>query len=430
MHLPLKSVAVLLIWAWIPGLFFPMGPQHLSAQAPSNSPTDGFVPLFNGKNLEGWVPVNTHEGTFYVKDSMIVTTGKPTGFMRTEKQYQNFILELEWKHTNTKDVGNSGLFLWADPLPALGTPFTRGIEVQVLVNLEKEGQYTSHGDIFSIWGATCVPDRPHPLGWPRCLPSERRAKGGGEWNHYRVEAKNGSIKLAVNGKEVSGVSKASPSKGYIALEAEGAECTFRNLRIKELPGEAIDEKEATPLAQGHQFLLAHDGLRGFVTKPGTPWAMQDWMLVYRGKKGTGSSEIWSTKSYGNSEFVAEWRFPAEKETQGNRKVYLGLRGSNKALVQLTDAKTGSGGLPLVAGDTSLPEAVRTSAEPREIADAKPGEWNRLEGSLLGNQLNLKINGKEVIKALTIEGILPEGPLGLIASSGTVDFANLFVRELK
>jgi hypothetical protein len=43
---------------------------------------------------------------------------------------------------------------------------------------------------------------------------------------------------------------------------------------------------------------------------------------------------------------------------------------------------------------------------------------------------LKINGKEVIHALPLEGILPEGPIGLIASSGPVDFANLFVRELK
>lgn len=416
----------MLAMAWF--LFVPMG---LWAQTDA----DGFEPLFNGKNLEGWVPVNTQEGTFYVKDKMIVTTGLPTGFMRTQKQYQNFILELEWKHTNTKEVGNSGLFLWADPFPALGSPFTRGIEVQVLVNLESEGNYTSHGDIFSIWGATCVPDRAHPKGWPRCLPSERRAKGGGEWNHYRVEAKNGSLKLAVNGKVVSGVSKASPSKGYIALEAEGAECMFRNLKIKELPAEAIDEKEATPLAQDHRFLLGHYGLGGFVTKPDTPWTMRDWMLAYRGKKGTGSSEIWTIAKHGNIEFVADWKFPTDNNpqgTQGNRKAYLGLRGSNKALILLTDGKTGSGGLPLVEADLSLPEAVRLAAKPALVADTNPLEnsWNRLEGSLLGNQLSLKINGKEVIKALTLEGVPSEGPLGLIASEGPVDFANLFVRELK
>ena len=99
---------------------------------------------------------------------------------------------------------------------------------------------------------------------------------------------------------------------------------------------------------------------------------------------------------------------------------------------MTDGKTGSGGLPLVEADLSLPEAVRLAAKPALVADTNPLEnsWNRLEGSLLGNQLSLKINGKEVIKALTLEGIPSEGPLGLIASEGPVDFANLFVRELK
>ena len=110
----------------------------------------------------------------------------------------------------------------------------------MLVNLEykdKDGTVTatSHGDLFSIWGATCTPDRPHPSGVERCLPSENRAKGGGEWNHYKVIANDGVIKLEVNGKEVSGVSKCNPRKGYLALESEGAECHFKNIKIKELP---------------------------------------------------------------------------------------------------------------------------------------------------------------------------------------------------
>src|SRR3954470_3120097 len=146
-----------------------------------------YQPMFNGKDLAGWVNVNCHPSTFFVKDGMIVTTGKPTGFLPTDRPYEIFVLERDWIHQNKKDVGNSGLFVWGDPIPAVGTPYTRGIEVQVLVNLEKEGYYTSHGDLFSIWGATCTPDRPHPNGWERCLPSERRCKGAGEWNHYRVE---------------------------------------------------------------------------------------------------------------------------------------------------------------------------------------------------------------------------------------------------
>jgi len=195
---------------------------------------DGFVPMFNGKDLSGWVNVNTHPGTFFVKDGMVITTGKPTGYLRTEKQYENFIAEFDWMHIPNKpgEVGNSGFFVWADPIPAVGTGYTRGIEVQVLVNLtykNKKGEVTatSQGDLFSIWGATCVPDRPHPDGWARCLPKEDHCKGEGEWNHYRVEGKDGRLTLAVNGHEVSGVSKCSPRKGYLALESEGSSAGLR-----------------------------------------------------------------------------------------------------------------------------------------------------------------------------------------------------------
>jgi len=124
---------------------------------------------------------------------MIVSTGKPTGTMRTERMYENFILELEWRHMVAG--GNAGVFIWGDPITAVGTPFSRGIEVQVLDGRNSDS-YTSHGDVFSIHGARMKPDRPHPGGWERCLPSEKRCKPAGEWNDYRVECNDGVIKLA------------------------------------------------------------------------------------------------------------------------------------------------------------------------------------------------------------------------------------------
>src|SRR6476659_4956614 len=58
--------------------------------APSqDKDNEGFVPMFNGKDLTGWVNVNGDPSTFFVKDNMIITTGKPTGFLRTAKQYEN-----------------------------------------------------------------------------------------------------------------------------------------------------------------------------------------------------------------------------------------------------------------------------------------------------------------------------------------------------
>ncbi len=192
----------------------------------------GFVSLYNGKDLSGWVPLNVAKDTFQPRKGLIYSTGEPNGVMRSEKMYENFIIELEYRHLKAK--GNAGLFVWSDGVIAKPTPFTRSIEVQILDGTETRN-YTSHGDIFAIHGAKMTPDRPHPAGWMRCLPSERRAKPAGQWNHYRVTCNDGVIKLAVNGKVVSGGSAASPRKGYICLESEGSPVEFRNIRIKELP---------------------------------------------------------------------------------------------------------------------------------------------------------------------------------------------------
>src|SRR5437773_4547047 len=238
-------------------------PAPIDNSKPDNEKDDGFRALFDGLSLSGWVNVNCAPGTFFVKDREIITTGKPTGYLRTVKQYENFVAEFDWMHVPPAPgaVGNSGFFVWADPIPAIGTGYTRGIEVQVLVNLtykNKKGQITatSQGDLFSIWGASCVPDRPHPDGWARCLPKEDHAKGEKEWNHYRVEANDGVLKLAVNGHFVSGLITYKPRKRYLALESEGSECHFKNLKIKELPstnptkdavaGEAQGTKVCTP----------------------------------------------------------------------------------------------------------------------------------------------------------------------------------------
>ncbi|MBT7922797.1 MAG: DUF1080 domain-containing protein, partial [Opitutae bacterium] len=51
-----------------------------------------WVDLFNGKDLAGWVDVNTSPDTWYVKDGMLICKGKPIGVMRSEKQYENFLL--------------------------------------------------------------------------------------------------------------------------------------------------------------------------------------------------------------------------------------------------------------------------------------------------------------------------------------------------
>jgi len=218
-------------------------------------------------------------------------------------------------HVEKTKMANSGLFVWGDALPAVGTPYTRGIEVQVLINFKPaDGWATSHGDIFSIHGAQCVPDRPHPKGIQRCLPSEDRVKGGGEWNHYKVTANDGVIKLEVNGKEVSGVSKCTPRKGYLALESEGVECHFKNIVLKELPSTNPKPEEIATVAQGHKLLFNGLDLDGweFYAPPGID-ADNEWKAA-GGRLAAGGKNFLSTKEkFGSCELLFDWKIPAKSD---------------------------------------------------------------------------------------------------------------------
>jgi len=418
---------------------------------------DGFVPLFNGTDLSGWVNVNCAPGTFFVKGNEIITTGKPTGFLRTDRQYENFVLEVDWMHVNTKEVGNSGIFIWGDPLPAPGTPYTRGIEVQVLVNYETDWA-TSHGDVFSIWGARCKPDRPHPKGAERCLPGEKRCKGGGEWNHYKIVANNGNIQLHVNGKEVSGVSACNPRKGYLALESEGAECRFRNIRIKELPSTNPTRQETAEVAEDFTSLYTGLDLTHWKADAGHQghWKSRDWVLAYDGKSTARDQNLWTEKTYGDFEFIVDWRLPAtphkvqrpvilptgdaainpetgkprtvEVDDAGDSGIYL--RGSDKSQVNIWCWPVGSGEVYGYRTDKGQPAAVRAAVTPRLKADRPLGQWNRFKIRMRGDRLTVLLNGKTVLEEAQLPGVPPRGPIALQHHGDAIEFANPFIRELK
>jgi len=210
-----------------------------------------FRDLFNGKNLNGWVNVNTDKDTWTVRDGMIVCTGKPIGVMRTDRQYENFILHVEWKHIEAG--GNSGVFVWSDAKPGEKNRLPNGVEVQMLelgwVELHKlpNGDLPPvayvEGELFGVGGVVTTPDNPRG---PRSKSLEGRCKPKGEWNTYDVVAVDGTIKLSINGKFVNGVTKSTQKKGYLCLEAEGAEIHFRNIRIMELPPGITTPEQTAP----------------------------------------------------------------------------------------------------------------------------------------------------------------------------------------
>jgi hypothetical protein len=143
--------------------------------------------LFNGKDLTGWVNVNCAKDTWSARDGMIVCNGKPTGVMRTDKMFENFVLHVEWMHLEAG--GNSGCFAWSDAVAKPNSPFPRGLEIQMLeldwpnINKKKDGTpndiaYVS-GELFGVGGNKVVPDNPAASG-----ASLSRARKG-EWNTAR-----------------------------------------------------------------------------------------------------------------------------------------------------------------------------------------------------------------------------------------------------
>ncbi len=199
-----------------------------------------WVELFNGRDLSGWVNVNTDPDTWTVKDGLLVCRGKPTGVMRSEKQYENFLLHIEWQHQ--KPGGNSGVFVWSEGYVPDGRSLPKGMEVQMLeldwVNQHplKNGEpnhigYIS-GELFGAGGLTATPDNPRGS---RSMSVELRCKAAGQWNAYDVVCVDGTVKLAINGKFVNSIRDSSVRKGYLCLESEGSEIHFRNIQILELP---------------------------------------------------------------------------------------------------------------------------------------------------------------------------------------------------
>lgn len=351
---------------------------------------DGFRPMFNGKDLSGWVLTNTPPETWTYQDGMLVCTGKPIGEIRTEKMYQNFIMELEWRHMVPR--GNAGVFVWADDITARGVPFHRGIEVQVLENEYGNTQsYTTHGDIFPIHGATMTPV--NGRGGSRAFPTEFRSNPSPQWNHYRIECQDGEISLAVNGKVVTRGKDASPRKGYICLESEGGVVHYRNVRIKELPDTEIDPQQIAIANRGYESLYTGLNLNGWRhSGDHSAWKVNDWVLAHASTGGQ-PSRLEAEKNFERLGFVVDVRLKDE---------------SARASIAIDDQ---------ITFDLTAPEIAQHLQ--------KVGQWNRLELTEVQGKRILLVNNQPV----DVSQERASGAITLVAA-GNVDFCNVYARTIQ
>lgn len=199
--------------------------------------------LFNGKDLTGWhvdVPDMDNNpdaiNPFIVRDGNLVSLGNPQGHLITDKSYENYKLDVEYKFTGKP--GNCGVLVHASTPRVLYGMFPKSIEVQM-----------QHGDAGDFWCIgenikvdNMVERRGPEEGWGVTEGKKRRIKNLtdnsenplGEWNHMTIEVKADSVRVWVNGDLVNEGYEATAQKGQIAVQAEGSEVEFRKLELTQL----------------------------------------------------------------------------------------------------------------------------------------------------------------------------------------------------
>lgn len=180
--------------------------QDLSEQEKS----DGFVSLFNGRDLTGWrfddseSPPPKLPENWSVENGVIKVSGGGSPHLASAREFRDFDLRLEWR--GMRDKYNSGLFLRSG----------RKIGANQ-INLARGSEGAFIGG--KVEGARPVPELQKPPG---------------EWNAWRIVAQGDKVSFWCNGQLAWEATGLQPASGYLGLQAEGAPLEFRNLRIREI----------------------------------------------------------------------------------------------------------------------------------------------------------------------------------------------------
>jgi hypothetical protein len=187
--------------------------------------------LFNGKDLSGWV---SHlrdnapaDGTWSVKDGLLICTGKPNGFLRTEKSYRQYRFTVEWRFTKP---GNTGVVVHMTPPDAV---WPKSVECQ--------GMHKSQGDFYLWSGAkakegTELKDKKTGAvrGYRIGRAKDGLEKPAGEWNTFTTVCDGDTVVILVNGQEANRLSGLNLSEGFIGLQSEGGAFEVRRCTLEPL----------------------------------------------------------------------------------------------------------------------------------------------------------------------------------------------------
>jgi hypothetical protein len=416
---------------WTLRALFLLAVFSLAFALPPAQAERGFVPLFDGKTLQGWTLVGKVGPGYTVENGVLTCPSDGGGNLFTEKEYSDFILRFEFQ---LSAGGNNGVGIRA---PLEGDAAYVGMEVQVLddsaptyAHLEA-GQY--HGSVYKV------------------LPARRGAlKPVGEWNTEEIRVVGRRVRVTVNGKvtvdgDLNGVTDPEVllshpgmrrDRGHIGFLGHGSQVRFRNIRIQDLSKPERDNRPPDgfiALFNGKDLT----GWKGLVADPPTRakmpltelkqaqakadeqmrahWQVTDGALVYDGK----GNSLCTAKDYKDFEMLVDWKIGPG----GDSGIYL--RGSPQ--VQIWDNPLGSGGLY---------NNQKNPSNPTVRADKPIGEWNRFRILMIGERVTIYLNDVLVVDNVVLENywerdkpIYPFGQIEIQHHGATLYFKNVYIRAI-
>ncbi|MFN0054663.1 MAG: family 16 glycoside hydrolase [Planctomycetales bacterium] len=280
-------------------------PGELAAQP---APKDGFVPLYNGKDLTGWEVKDGKIDAWTADGELLSCVGDGGGWLRTQKTYSDFVLKLEYR---IPPGGNSGVGL---RFPEQGNPAHDGMEIQILDDDAPEykeleaAQY--NGGVYY-----------------QAAAKRGFAKQPGEWNAYVITCLGPLLKVVLNGQTIVEVQLDEqtqakgdylaladrPELGFIGLQSHGSRVDFRNIQLKNL---------VTTTPSGLQFVDLKEG-DGAVVPGGARVTVHYTGRLVSGKKFDSSRDRQQTITFPLTGVIKGWGegLPGMK-TGGRRKLII------------------------------------------------------------------------------------------------------------
>lgn len=374
----------------------------------------GFVPLFDGRSLEGWTADEATRAHWRAEDGALAFDGTGAS-LRTARGYADFELLADWK------IGKGG---------AGGLGLRGSSRVQIRDADESPAGSGGLGDAAT-----------GPAG--RSVKADRPA---GEWNSFRIVVLGDRVTVYLNDTRVVADAaletreryEPEAASGPIELEARGTPIAFRNLFVREIPREAaapaLGEAEAregfTPLFNGRDF-------EGWREAKG--YAAEDGRIVVHPERGGGN--LFTQREY--TDFVLRFDFKLTPAANNGLGIRAPLEGDAAyAGMELQILEDGS---PVYWGlePYQYHGSVYGVVPARRGAQKPVGEWNSEEVTVRGRRVTVAVNGVTIVDADldqasasgTIDGkqhpglTRPKGHVGFLGHGSRLELRNIRIKEL-